>query len=271
MTNINKDLFMEKLEQLTDHVYATDSVTDIANWIVNKPKTYRILYDEQRDIWGIADAKNVTHKQICRDMYDSGYVIVPDDYIAKARKRFDMYYADTAADVFAQDAFYGNGKVYAAIFLPSNIAYKDYEEQGFYTAETMLEDGSIFTRRREYFSENGPMKDLYRKLKIMGQITGERRSLEDLEKMAREEELVEPFKSLDTIFCKLAIENGYTMKEATAYIHELPDYSLSKMFQDLMVKVMNADKAADLLRQRAKRFGYTKKEVEKFLTDFWEV
>ena len=52
----------ERLEDIGNSTYCTDSAQDIANWIVNKPKPYRVIYDKTYDVWCIADAAVQTHK-----------------------------------------------------------------------------------------------------------------------------------------------------------------------------------------------------------------
>ena len=43
-------LLDERLEEIASSTYATDSAQDIANWIVNKPKPYRVIYDKTYEI-----------------------------------------------------------------------------------------------------------------------------------------------------------------------------------------------------------------------------
>ena len=62
----------ERLEVL-DSCFVTASPYDIANLIKNKPKEYRILYDENIDMYMIGDANEVTHWDMLRQAYKDAY------------------------------------------------------------------------------------------------------------------------------------------------------------------------------------------------------
>ena len=64
----------ESLEEIASGTYCTDYVGDIVNWLLNKPKPYRIVYDRYYDVWCIADAMQNTHKDMSIDMFDSDYL-----------------------------------------------------------------------------------------------------------------------------------------------------------------------------------------------------
>ena len=94
----------EGLDEVADGTYCTDYVGDVANWILNKPKPYRILYDKKFDIWCIADAMKNTHKDMSIDMFDDGYVEQAgknvDKYINFARNDGHFSSGYTDAEVY---------------------------------------------------------------------------------------------------------------------------------------------------------------------------
>ena len=46
VANSYKDTIVENFEELKDGIYATQSAYDILNFFKNKPKPYRVVYDE---------------------------------------------------------------------------------------------------------------------------------------------------------------------------------------------------------------------------------
>ena len=264
---IRETIINERLESIADGIYATDSATDVANWLVNKPKAYRILYDAKRDVWGVADAMRGTHMDIARNLYKSGYIFLSDKEIETMKRDLgDSARYMSAQDLYAKYGFYGDNTMYGLFFIPKQEEYLDYEEQGFYNVETVLTTGSIFARRKGYFSSDGPLSELYNKLKVMGAIEeGQRKPLE---------KIYADCKSLypnDTMymFKSIANENGYSGDEVNAFIRSLPEYSLSAMFEKYF-KTYGLKRAGDFLRTKAKQIGYSKKEIEDFLSDMFD-
>lgn len=257
----------ERLELIADGIYATDSATDVANWLVNKPKAYRILYDSKRDVYGIADALKATHMDIARHLYRTGYVYLTDEEIEKMRVDLggNARYM-TAQDLYAKYGFYGDNTMYGLFFIPKEEEYLDYEEQGFYNAETVMENGSMFTRKKNYFSSDGPIRDLYNKLLRMGQINESAKK--PIEKIYKECQALYA-NDLNYMFNQIAMENGYTKDEINDFLRTLPEYSLSEMFEKYF-KMYGLKRAQDMLRLRAARVGYTKKDIEQFLSDMFE-
>jgi hypothetical protein len=257
----------EKLENIANGIYATDSATDVANWLVNKPKAYRILYDSKRDVYGIADALKATHMDIARHLYRTGYVYLTDEEIEKMRVDLggNARYM-TAQDLYAKYGFYGDNTMYGLFFIPKEEEYLDYEEQGFYNAETVMENGSMFTRKKNYFSSEGPIRDLYNKLLRMGQINESVKK--PIEKIYKECQALYA-NDLNYMFNQIAMENGYTKDEINDFLRTLPEYSLSEMFEKYF-KMYGLKRAQDMLRLRAARVGYTKKDIEQFLSDMFD-
>lgn len=166
--NISRGVLLnERLEEISTATYATDSVGDIVNWLLNKPKPYRILYDKKYDVWVIADAMSNTHKDMSIDLFDSDYLYgissKVDDYINFARHDGNFNSGYTNAEVYSDYGF-DNFQLKGLFFIPKNMQYRDYEESGFYSHEVPITTGSLFVQRPSELSEHGIFKDLYNKL-----------------------------------------------------------------------------------------------------------
>jgi hypothetical protein len=158
----------ERLEAVSGNTYCSESVGDITNWILNKPKPYRILYDSKFDVWCIADAINRTHWQMAEDLFDSNYLLnvtrILDKWISDARDEddYDSEYSDK--EVYAGYGF--DHKYIAGLFFITNgVNTKEFEESGLYNIPTKIETGTIFSRRDVPFNETGLFSDLYIKLR----------------------------------------------------------------------------------------------------------
>lgn len=213
----------ERLEDIGNSTYCTDSAQDIANWIVNKPMPYRVIYDKKYDVWCIADAEVQTHKDMSIDMFDSNYLYGIakdlDNDIELMRKEDNLNDGWTDAEVYS-DYQFDHYNIKGLIFIPENMEYRDYEESGFYSAKTELVNGTIFTTRHSEFSDSGIFKSLYLKLKIMGAIKPE---IEALWKKA----LLLKFDSDKMInwFYDTAGKHGYSDTEISRFIDDhLTDY-----------------------------------------------
>ena len=213
----------ERLEDIGNSTYCTDSAQDIANWIVNKPMPYRVIYDKKYDVWCIADAEVQTHKDMSIDMFDSNYLYGIaknlDSDIELMRKEDNLNDGWTDAEAYS-DYQFDHYNIKGLIFIPENMEYRDYEESGFYSAKTELVNGTIFTTRHSEFSDSGIFKSLYLKLKIMGAIKPE---IEALWKKA----LLLKFDSDKMLnwFYDTAGKHGYSDTEISRFIDDhLIDY-----------------------------------------------
>ena len=164
---------VEQLEEITPNTYCSDYVGDIVNWIINKPKPYRILYDSKFDVWCIADAISKTHWQMAEDLFDSNYLLNVtnslNDWIQFARNDDDYDSDYTNKEVYAGYGF-DHRLIAGLFFIPNGVNPKEYEESGLYNVATKLVSGTIFSRRDTPFNKDGIFKDLYRKLKISGEL-----------------------------------------------------------------------------------------------------
>ena len=159
----------ERLEEIENGTYCTDYVGDIVNWLLNKPKPYRMLKDSYFDIWCIADANKTTHRDMSIDIFDSDYLYSVSknlDYeINKMREHGNYSNGWTDAEVYSDYGF-DNRNLMGLFFIPNGDNYFNYEESGFYPKRTKITTGTIFTRYS--FPETFP--DLFKKLKIMNAI-----------------------------------------------------------------------------------------------------
>lgn len=184
---IKLDIITENLENISEGCYATDYVGDVVNWILNKPKPYRILYDSHFDVWVICDALENTHKGMAIDLFDSDYLYGVtknlDGYIKFARSDGTYNSGYTDAEVYTDygfDHYYIKG----LFFIPHDKEYSDYENSRFYDVETPITTGIIFTSRPGEFSTSGIFKDLYKKLDYAGAI---KNTLPEIFKQCRKE------------------------------------------------------------------------------------
>lgn len=182
MIILREENLKEKLERISDDdVFATDSVGDIVNWLINKPKPYRIVYDRCRDIWIIGDANKNTHRTMTIDLVDSDYIldyIKPEQFDAW-RNQYNMkYYTDS--EVYNEVAWNIETDLYGIIFIPNNYDYYDYEDSGFYSISYPIETGQIYVRKAIYFSPDGVFSPLFNKLKMFGYLKKDKKSLDDI-------------------------------------------------------------------------------------------
>ena len=168
---IDESLIQEKLEEVSNNVFCTDYVGDITNWLLNKPKAYRMLYDTVADVWCIADALVVTHSDMAYEMWRSGYVQehMREDFIEDIK-----YYADkhgiSSSDAYAS-YWFREFKLIGIFFIPNGKDYFEYEDTGFYDVQIPISTGTLFVKSNFYLTENGCLKDLYNKLAAVGALS----------------------------------------------------------------------------------------------------
>ena len=220
----------ERLEEICRSTYATDSAQDIANWIVNKPKPYRILYDRYYDVWVIADANDQTHSDMAIDLFDSGYLYGVakdlDGDIKRIRNdesnsRGDYYNSGwTDAEVY-QDYGFDHYQLKGLIFIPYGMEYRDYEESGFYSYKKNISTGTIFTQRPTEFSSDGIFKSLYNKLAIMKALQPEKKEVESLDALWGRVMVLKDVDKMVTAFTDFAKARGYTQKQIDNFLSEV--------------------------------------------------
>ena len=73
VANSYKDTIVENFEELKDGIYATQSAYDILNFFKNKPKPYRVVYDENNRYYFIGDALKYIHSDLITAAYNNGF------------------------------------------------------------------------------------------------------------------------------------------------------------------------------------------------------
>lgn len=208
----------ENLEEIASGTYCTDYVGDIVNWLLNKPKPYRILYDKKYDVWCIADAMQNTHKDMSIDLFDSDYLYgVTDDLdgdIQRFREEGNFNDGYTDAEVYSEWLF-DNRLMKGCFFIPKNMNYRDYEESGFYSVNIPITTGDIFVTRASELSPSGIFSDLYNKLLIRGAI---RKSLKQIWLDLRRKKM-DDIDDIVDVFHSEAEKNGYSDEEATEFLN----------------------------------------------------
>ena len=148
----------ESLQKLDGgNVLLTDYAGEIANLLINKPKSYRILYNKHDDVYLIADAMDYIHEEMTEIALDEGWLPKTKEFMAQHKLDVDDYDRDYSENI---------------VFIP-----KDEMETAFgskfyamgmseYGYEYPIETGSVFTKGdfgpsylSNYFS------GLYRRLK----------------------------------------------------------------------------------------------------------
>lgn len=84
-----KETMNEKLEELSDGIYATQSAYDILNLFKNKPKAYRVVYDKNNRYYFIGDALKYIHSDLISAAYNQGFYY--DDIQSNSRHDIMMY------------------------------------------------------------------------------------------------------------------------------------------------------------------------------------
>lgn len=220
----------ERLEEICQSTYATDSAQDIANWLINKPKPYRVLYDRLYDVWVIAYAKDQTHSDMVIDLFDSGYLYGVtkdlDGDISKIRNddfNFHRYRYDsgwTDAEVY-QDYASHRYQLKGFIFIPFGEQYRDYEESGFYSYKKDIKTGTVFTQRPTEFSSDGIFKSLYNKLAVMKALQPENKEVESLDALWGKVMVLKDVNKMVNMFTKFASDRGYTKKQIDDFLQEV--------------------------------------------------
>lgn len=195
----------EKLENISGEVFATDYAGDIANLLLNKPKAYRVLYDSKYGAYAIADAMNITHAQLARTLFDSGYIMPTPEELQVMRKNVHATSSASDAQIYYHNGFYGDNSFCSFMFMPSDYRYSAYDDLSIYTNETRIKSGIIYCYNKRDLTAKGILKDLFTVLKQRDAFP---KSLEKL------------FRSCKDIseFTIIAQENGYTAGEAADFI-----------------------------------------------------
>lgn len=80
----------ERLEKI-DGGFITTSAYDIVNLLKNKPKDYRILYDNRIKMYMIGDANNLIHHQLMERAFKQGYYYSQENFMKEFCGGYDTY------------------------------------------------------------------------------------------------------------------------------------------------------------------------------------
>lgn len=147
----------ESLKKLDNDILFTDYFGDIANLILNKPKPYRIIYNQFDDVYIIADAQSVIHEEMTETALNQGYLPKTQELLNKTHMDIDEFDANNSDNI---------------IFLTDESitdefgSYSDKYATAEYGYEYPITTGSIFIKAKygkSYFKRAFP--DLYSKLK----------------------------------------------------------------------------------------------------------
>ena len=159
----------EVLEVLENGMIVTDYAGDVANLLINKPKNYRILYDNNIDLWSIVDATKMEHQEMAEVIAKSGFVDLSPDKkyhgwsIREMRNCFD--YDDDYEDyeVYA-DFWFDQRYVVGCIFVPDNADFNDSYAGVFYSWGLKITTGTIYAKEKGDLTDYGILEDLYKVL-----------------------------------------------------------------------------------------------------------
>lgn len=159
----------ERLEEVHNNIFCTDSVGDVVNLFLHKPTEYRVVYDSIYDVYCIADANNSVHDSMAEIMFDSGYVrqFMTDDDINKINN-YPRVPVGTGGQKYRHSHYATN--VYF-IFIPNNDSEENKNTlDSWYNIYIPISTGNIWIHNEEDFSPSGKLKDLYKKLKNLGEL-----------------------------------------------------------------------------------------------------
>lgn len=132
------DNLNEKLEELTDGVYATQSAYDILNLFKNKPKAYRVVYDKNNRYYFIGDALKYIHSDLISAAYHQGFYY--DEFDRGSRDEIVIYLGN---NLETQD-------ILMLSFFPKDFgdikAIDDDRSSDWYTHKYVYDFGTIYTQ-----------------------------------------------------------------------------------------------------------------------------
>lgn len=131
-----KESVNERLEEINSGIYATKSAYDIINWMKNKPKPYRIIYDSNINQYFIGDAFDYIHQDMLEEAFYSGFypdmlsANEVDDYSNKGMENKTMLFfsfdpeggglidSEKSSDGYTRKYVYDFGTIYSHEFTP---------------------------------------------------------------------------------------------------------------------------------------------------------
>ena len=152
----------EGLEILENGITVTDYVGDIVNFLVNRPKNYRVVYDSNIDLWAIIDSTKMTHAMIVEYLAKSGFVDFRKFNIDEIIEEDEDYEDYEDYEIYC-DYYYGLKRLVAGlIFVPNNSTFTDTYAGEMYEYPTHIKTGTIYTNER--YDMRTIFNELYSKL-----------------------------------------------------------------------------------------------------------
>ena len=126
----NVNTFDEKFEELRHGIYAANTPQEIINWFKNRPKSYRVLYDQDINMYFIGDAYNFIHQDLIEAAIDAAF--------------YPNMFGGEAQDYLQDALFDGNLLLFA--FYPDESKAQDLEKSSDgYTRKYVYDFGIIYT------------------------------------------------------------------------------------------------------------------------------
>lgn len=159
----------EGLEEVANGVFCTDYVGDVVNWILHKPKNYRLVYNSDNDAWCVSLAYRHTHRQMAIDMVRSGFIPVSEKAMMRVKGDPEWYRGE---DLLAKatNLAYDYGSFRGLMFVPYKSKFDDHGT-GFYTLRVPIESGWLLIRYFGELQRGGEFGSLRDKLESIGAIS----------------------------------------------------------------------------------------------------
>lgn len=154
-TKINENVLNETIKMVDRGFYITDSPYAARDVLVNKPASYRILYDSKVDLYLIGDAYDYIHSELLEQAVSLGYYAEQTDYIDSLGGLYD--YARQGCDQF----------LYYMVFTPDEDSWDEFTDSvggsDGYDCEYKFDCGTIFTREDNF--KEVPLYNIMKKQK----------------------------------------------------------------------------------------------------------
>ena len=150
---------MKKLDN--GNILLFDYVWNVVDFLRNKPRAYKIVYNKFDDIYLIARAEDYVHFDMTECTIDEGYLPKTEEFMIKNHvdlQELDSLYTDNL--VYLTDDNLSNFGSYTYLYATAEFGYK-------YPIDT----GSIFTKAnfsKNYFKNH--CKDLYDRLEKFAKV-----------------------------------------------------------------------------------------------------
>ena len=151
-------IIKESFQKIDDGgILLTDYAGDIANLLINKPKSYRILWNKHDDVYLVADAMTYIHEEMTEKALEEGWLPKTQEVMKKRNMDVDEY-----------DKFFSENIIFISKDEMESTFSKNFYSMAMseYGYEYPIKTGSVFTKGdfgsgylSRYFG------DLYKRLK----------------------------------------------------------------------------------------------------------